>query len=199
MSRKPSYPPLDTWDPRLTGAQICPKLQPVETLHSNPWFVIRSRGGYYTMESTTAHCVVLPIVEKRAAVMVRVFRPLLDDIPLEFPAGGFDLQKESPERGVQRELAEETGIQIEHLSRFKPLPPMSGMPDRDPRLTFIFQVDLTQAEYDNRSAHDDEIHEVTCIPLEQLTTMIQQGEIYLTMPVAMIGRWFISMGKNGHI
>ena len=191
MSHIPTYPPLAPWDPRMLTVQTSPTLQPVETLHSNPWFVVRNRGGYYTMEANESHGVVLPVVENRGIIMVRVFRPLLDDATWELPAGGFNLQQEGPEQGMRRELAEETGIWIDDLGRFKPLPPMAIFPNRTPSLIFPFQVDLDQETFVKRTTHDSEISEVACFSFLQLVSMIQKGEIYITMPVAMISRWLL--------
>lgn len=192
MSRTPTCPPHDAWDPRLLNVQTAPDLQPVTTEHTNPWFVVRNRGGYYTMETREAHCVVLPVVEKQAVIMVRVHRPLLNDATLELPAGGFDITREAPEQGMRRELAEETGIWVEALAGFQPLPPLAIFPNRSPGLIFPFRVDLTWEDFHTRKAHDDEISEVLCFSLDQLVSMIQSGEIYVTMPVAMISRWLVT-------
>ena len=197
MRRDPTFPPLNPWDSRMLSKQVCSDLQPVETVHINPWFVVRNRGGYYTTEMNDAHGVVLPILENRAVVMVRVFRPLLGDAPLELPAGGFDPNRETPEQGLRRELAEETGIHIGDLDRFQPQPPLSVSPNRNPNLIFPFRVDLTQEEFDSRGAHDKEISEVTCFPLDQLVQMIYSGEIYVMMPVALISRWLMTEGGRG--
>ena len=184
-----------TWDPRLFNAQTSPDLQPVETVYTNPWFMVRNRGGYYTVETQDSLCVGLPIVDNRAVVMVRVFRPLLNDATLEFPGGGFDPDQETPEQGIRREMAEETGIWIDDLDQFQPLPPLAVIPNRSPTLIFPFQVNLTQEAFDNRKAHDNEISEVLCLPFDQIISKIQNGEIYVAMPMAMVFRWLIKEGK----
>ena len=196
MSRTPTYPPHAAWDPRLLDVQTSPALQPVETVHSNPWFRVCNRGGYYTMEMSEAHCVVLPVVEKEAIIMVRVLRPLLNDATLELPAGGFDPNRETPEQGIRRELAEETGIWVNSLDAFQPLPPLAIFPNRSPELIFPFRVDLTRQAFEQRKVHDDEISEVLCFSREQLVAMVQNGEIYITMPVAMISRWLLAEGDT---
>ena len=66
----------------------CPELSPVVELHRNDWFVVRQRGTFYTMEYHMPQVIVLPIVDGKAIVMVRVKRPVLDDRTLELPAGG---------------------------------------------------------------------------------------------------------------
>ena len=74
-------------DPRLVKAQ-CSTLVPVETLHENPWFSVRNRKGYFTVEYNMPQVLILPIVDNKAVVMVRVDRPVVADVTLELPAGG---------------------------------------------------------------------------------------------------------------
>ncbi|MBF0460631.1 MAG: NUDIX hydrolase [Magnetococcales bacterium] len=196
-SRWPTYPPYGPWDARLAGQEVCPSLQPVTVLHENEWFVVRNRGGYFTAEPREPQLVVLPVVERDHIVLVRVIRPVLDDATFELPAGGFHPAQETPFQGAARELAEETGIVIEDLDRFKPLPSLAVSPNRIPRLVHLFQVDLSWAEFDQRRPHDHEICSVHCLPLPEVARMILKGEIYVTMPVALIGRYWIARAMVG--
>jgi len=86
----------------MTSEDICPSLRPIITVHENPWFTVKNRGGYFTTEMKEAQGVVLPIVEKKSIILVRVYRPVIDDETLELPAGGFSLNKESPQQGLSR-------------------------------------------------------------------------------------------------
>jgi ADP-ribose pyrophosphatase len=193
MIRKPGYPPHHPWDPRMLEREVCPNLQPVRTVHSNPWFEVRKRGDYYTYETREAQGVVLPVVDGQAVVLVRVHRPVMDDIPLELPAGGFDLTRESPEEGMRRELAEETGITVPNTERFKPLPPVAVSPNRNPRLIFPLRVDISRQEFEQRGTHDSEISEVLCLPFEHIARLIANGEIYVALPLAMLSRLLLEI------
>ena len=82
-----SFPPNGPWDPRLSTL-ACPELVPVETLHENPWYSVRNRGGFFTVEYHLRQVVVLPVVNQDSIAMVRVKRPVINDMPLELPAGG---------------------------------------------------------------------------------------------------------------
>ena len=156
-------------DQRLVSPQ-CTTLKPVKTVHENPWFAVRNRGGYFTIEYNWPQVAVLPIIENRAIVMVRVKRRVLADITLEVPAGGTK-ENESPLEAVARELAEETGIEINDLRRFEMLSPLAITP-RSPCLPYIFQIYITQKEYDCRKSYDDEVVSVECIQFEDLLKMI---------------------------
>jgi len=188
-----SFPPHGDWDPRLTEVR-CPSLSPVELLHENMWFTVRKRGNYYTVEYRQPQVIVLPIVDQRAIVMVRVKRPVLDDVTLELPAGGSD-GSEAPSNAAARELAEETGIAVTS-SRLIAMPPLAVSPNRMPKLVYVFQVDLTQDEFDHRGSHDNEIEKVELVPLAQAVHLIATGKIYVAVPVAIIGTYLLSKAKT---
>ena len=152
-------------DPRLVTAQ-CSNLTLVETVHENPWFSVRNRKGYFTIEYNMPQELILPIVDNNAIVMVRADRPVVADITLEIPAGSAK-DNELPVEAAAREMAEETGIVISGLNRFQMLPPFIHMP-RSPNLPYIFQIHLAKQEYDLRKEHDQEIAGVECFSFDEI-------------------------------
>ncbi|MBF0212996.1 MAG: NUDIX hydrolase, partial [Magnetococcales bacterium] len=169
-------------------------LPPGETVHENPWFVVRDRGGYYTTEPREPQLVVLPIVEGERVVLIRAIRPVIDDATLELPAGGFHPERESGPQGAARELAEETGIVIGDWSRFQPLPSLSVSPNRCPDRIQVYRIDLTGEEFAGRGAHDHEVVEVLCLSWGELLERIVDGRMYVTMPIAVILRHGVQSG-----
>jgi 8-oxo-dGTP pyrophosphatase MutT (NUDIX family) len=196
MSRynDPSYPPHGDWDQRLSDI-ACPGLSPIETIHENPWFSVRNRGGYYTLEYHLRHVAVLPVVNESAIVMVRVKRPVINDITLELPAGGVE-KGEDPACAASRELAEEAGIVISDLRRYVPMPPIAVSSTRMPSLAYIFRVDVSNQEFAERRAHDDEIHSVERVAVRDLPGMMASGQIYVSVPLAVLGV-FLSSRRGG--
>lgn len=176
-------------DPRLVKAQ-CISLVPVVTVHENPWFSVRNRKGYYTIEYNMPQVLILPIVDNNSIVMVRVDRPVIADITLEVPAGGLK-DNELPVETAGRELAEETGIVVSDLKRFQMLPPLIHMP-RSPVLPYIFQIHLTKQEFDFRGVHDHEIVSVECLTFNDVFRKIAEGEIYIGLQIAIITKYFIN-------
>ena len=154
----PIFPPLSDWDPRLSSI-ACKELLPVETLHENPWFSLRNRGGYFTIDYHLPQVAILPVVNGDSIVMVRVKRPVINDMPLELPAGGAE-KGEAPVQAASRELMEETGIFIADMSRFLPMPPIAISSTRVPNLAYVFRVDVSEKEFADKHHHDDEIHTV---------------------------------------
>lgn len=185
-----SYPPSGPWDLRLTEA-VCPSLTPVKVLHENPWFTVRQRGLYYTAEYLMPQVIVLPVVENQAFVMVRVKRPVLDDITLELPAGGAEVG-EAPEVSAARELAEETGIEIWDHSRMIPMPPIATSPNRMPKLVYVFRVDLTRKEFEQRKQYDNEIESVELVPLAEAIELMTTGGIYVAGIIAIISMYLLA-------
>lgn len=192
IGKFPTIPPKGAWDVRLTGPDFCPSLQPVTLLHENEWFVVRNRGGYFTAEGRAPQLAILPIVDGAFVVLVRVIRPVIEDATFELPAGGFDPGHETVFQGAARELAEETGIVVTDLDRFYPLPPLAVSPNRIPSLIYLVQVELTQEEFAARLPHDHEIHSVHCLSFKEVASMLVRGEIYVTMPVAVLGRYLLT-------
>ena len=87
-------------DRRLIKPQ-CIDLQPIEILHQNQWFSLRSRGDFFTIEPSFGVVLILPVVQGHSIVLFEVKRPVLDMHSLEIPAGGLE-RGESAQRGALR-------------------------------------------------------------------------------------------------
>ena len=185
-----SFPPNGPWDPRLSTL-ACPELVPVETLHENPWYSVRNRGGFFTVEYRLRQVVVLPVVNQDSIAMVRVKRPVINDTPLELPAGALE-KDEDAATGAARELLEETGIKVTNLDRFISMAPISVSSTRNPNLSYIFKVDISEKEYVNRQPHDDEIYSVERFAVNDLAKKMASGEIYVSLTLAVLGIFLAS-------
>lgn len=174
--------------PDILPELLCPELKPVFLAHQNPWFKVMSRGSYYTLEYERPQVVILPILEGSSIIMVRVKRPLINDCPLELPAGD-SIEGESPRMAAIREFTEETGINIKDPLRFIPELPVSEMPGRMPNLLSIFRVEVHMSELDSKSKHDDEISSVEVLSFSDIEKKIMTGKIYLSSPIAIISRF----------
>ncbi|MGO9117099.1 MAG: NUDIX hydrolase [Desulfomonilaceae bacterium] len=180
-------------DPRLIVPE-CSNLKPVKTVHENPWFSVRYRGGFYSVEYKEPQVAILPVVDGQKVVMVRVRRPLISDAPLELPAGGV-VREESPAEAARRELTEETGIAITNLDRFKECRPVCATP-RIPCLIHTFQIELSASEYDARGEHDDEVTRVELLSISEVANKMVLGEIYLCLPLALLARFMLETDQK---
>lgn len=135
--------PVRIDDPRLSAPLNVFRLhQPVRTVHINPWFVVRDRGGYFPTEYKQPQVIILPIIDNHSILMIRVKRPVIADSTLELPAGSVK-RNEPPLTAAAREFAEETGIEIEDTRRFMAKAPISSSPNRTPTLMYIYQIFLS--------------------------------------------------------
>lgn len=92
-----------------------------ETVFQTEWFSIEqefyddieSLKPYYRINSPDG--VLVPaLTEKQEIILVRQFRPALNQYTLEFPSGAID-PSESPKEAAARELYEETGYECKQL------------------------------------------------------------------------------------
>jgi len=164
-------------------------------IHENPWFTVLDRDGYFTIEYSSPQVIVLPVVDENWIVTVRVKRPVLHDSPYEIPAGGV-LEGETLNQAASRELKEETGIEINDLSRFIKMPDLFNSPNRDPQPLDVFRVSLTLEEYERRLPHDLEIATVSLFSFDELVEMIVTGDLYVSASIAVIARYLLSLKKE---
>jgi 8-oxo-dGTP pyrophosphatase MutT (NUDIX family) len=184
------------YSPDSAPPLLCPELQPAALVHRNPWFKVMSRESFFTLEYDEPQVVVLPILDNHSIIMVRVRRPVINDTPLELPAGG-SANGESPRTAAMREFAEETGVIITDPKRFVPELPLGEMPGRMPVLLSVFRVDVTASEYTARKTHDDEVVSVEAITFGRAIQRIVNGEIYLTSPAAIVARFLFGKASAG--
>ena len=152
-------------DPRLFQP-LCIDLQPIKTLHQNPWFTLKSRGDFFTIEPSFGVVLILPIVEGSSIVLVEVKRPILNDMhSIEIPANDPE-KSESPQEGALRELHEETGIKIS-ADRLKQQNPFA-LTSRNPYLAYIYEAEISMDEFLARAQHDEEISQVGFFDFEEV-------------------------------
>jgi len=175
-------------DPRLIEPQ-CTDLQPIEILHQNQWFSLKSRGDYFTIEPSFGVVLILPVVEGHSIVLVEVKRPVLNDMhSMEIPAGGLE-KGESPQEGALRELCEETGIKIS-ADRLKQQSPLALSP-RDPCLAYIYEAEISMDEFLARAQHDEEISQVRLFNFDEVQKLLVGGDIYLAGVVGLLSRFLL--------
>jgi ADP-ribose pyrophosphatase len=101
-----------------------------KVVFSTPWFdiVAKTLAGweapYYTVEADD-YVTVLGTTASGGVVLVRQFRPAVEDFTLELPSGHIE-KGESPEEAARRELLEETGYTAGKIELLASLVPDSG-------------------------------------------------------------------------
>ncbi|MBI4333158.1 MAG: NUDIX hydrolase [Chloroflexi bacterium] len=96
-----------------------------QTVFRTEWFTVERetfddveslKGKPYYRINSSDSVAILATTEKEEIILVRQFRPALNQYTLEFPAGAID-ESESPEAAAARELYEETGFVCKELNR----------------------------------------------------------------------------------
>lgn len=163
------------------------ELKPISIEHENPWFTVKNRGGYYTIELVTPQVMIIPVVEDFGAVLVEVVRPIISRTSWELPAGGANVG-ETPVCAAQREMREETGIEICDINRFHPEPDAVIFPNRFPDVLYVFSIQLSISEFKERKDHDDEVVTTALFTWREIIDMIREGKINVTTPIALLSR-----------
>ena len=114
---------------------------------------------------------VIPVTDDLRVAMVRQYRYAHGRVFLEIPAGKLEVG-ENPKEAAQRELREETGAVAKSIRDL-------GIIDTTPAL-MSERIYLYLAEglsFGEVSPDDDEFIETELIPLRELVSMVEKGEI----------------------
>ncbi len=126
--------------------------------------------------------MIVPITKDHKVVLVRQFKPGVDEVLLEFPAGRIEAHHNNFADLAQRELEEETGIHVEkdELVEFAVL---GGFTTKGSERVHFFLA--RDCEFNSHQYVDiNEEIEVVTIPFEKMDTMISSGEVWATQTIA---------------
>ena len=154
----------------------------------NQWFHILENDNYFTLEYNQPQVVILPIVDGKNILIVKVKRPVISSSTWELPAGGLE-KDENAKEGALRELREETDISVKDQARLEPMNPLVVSPTRMPMFPNLFSINITREEFQARQSHDDEIEEVGLFTFQEIRQMILDEEIFVSLPLAILSRF----------
>jgi len=157
---------------------------------SNYWFNILEKDSYYSVEHLEEQVMVLAVVEHCSILLIKAKRDLLGQSIWELPAGGIN-KGEKPSEAASRELFEETGISIENTERFIPQASFILASNRMPMFPYIFHLNLRASELKTGFTCEKEIESVDHFKFNVVKKMIAGGEIFTTLPIAVISRFLI--------
>lgn len=119
---------------------------------------------------------VVALDDDGRAVLVRQFRPALEEDLLEIPAGMLDVDGESPAAAAARELEEEAGLRVvgdlELLARYAVAP---GLTDE---WFEVYLARATEACEARPQSAEEEVMTVERVALDDVPAMIADGRLH---------------------
>ncbi len=126
--------------------------------------------------------MIVPITKDKKVVLVRQFKPGVDEIALEFPAGRIDGNHHDFLDLAQTELEEETGIRAEK-SQLTEFAVLAGFTTKGTERVHFFLA--RGCEFNSHQHFDiNEDIEVVSLPFEKMDAMIVSGAIWTAQTIA---------------
>jgi ADP-ribose pyrophosphatase len=143
------------------------------------------RGIYGVMDKDPA-CIIIPLeqtAEGDFLWLVRQFRYTVQGTFFELPQGGWEMAEIDPEELARGELAEETGLRVERMTRLADLWIAYGA------MRQIHHVYLAEGLHAGETARDEEEHDMTVhrVPVSEFEAMLLDGRVMDNCTVAAWG------------
>ena len=125
--------------------------------------------------------MMIPMFENDDLVLIKQFRPAINDYIYEFPAGLVD-ENESAEDAIKRELFEETGLNITNCSRIvKPSYTSVGMSDE----SLAIYLCKVEGEISTEHKEENEDIEVIIVKMDDAKKFIEKNNVAIKASLAM--------------
>ncbi|HZM54545.1 MAG TPA: NUDIX hydrolase, partial [Acidimicrobiales bacterium] len=157
------------------------------------WFISVSRATFVDPDGVTfsrdivrhpGAVAVVAVTEEGSVVLVRQFRPALNQWILEIPAGTCDVEDEPPEATARRELAEEVGYAAGRLHLLTRCVITPGFCDE--YATIYLATGLTRVPSE-RQGVEERFMSVVEVPLAEFDGMVDDGEIIDASTILGVG------------
>ncbi|MEM6344117.1 MAG: NUDIX hydrolase [Bacteroidota bacterium] len=175
------------------------KLLNSQYIHQDKWLTVKSgtyqkgEGGpiitpFYTFEYP-AWVNIFAITEDRKVVVNQQYRPGLDQVCLELPAGWVE-EGETPAQCARRELLEETGYQSSSMIEMGAI---SANPSTHDNLNYCFLAENVKLVQEQRLDLEEEII-VQLMPIEEVKRLALTGAFVQSLHISAI---FFALEKLG--
>lgn len=140
----------------------------------------------YDFLSHKGAAAVIPVLPDGRILMVRQYRPSVDRITVEVPAGGRNTREEDFILAARRELEEETGYISDDISHLVTLNTAVAFSDEVVEVYVARNLKKTEQHLDA-----EEFIEVVPYTVSELKTMISSGEIQDAKTVSSIMAYLV--------
>lgn len=128
--------------------------------------------------------MIVPITKDSKLVMIKQYRPIIDDYIYEFPAGIID-SGESIQEAAERELYEETGLKvIEYREILKPCYTSVGMTDESISIVEAIVDGIPTAE----NAEESEDIEIVLVDINQAKDIVERNIVSIKTALIIKGK-----------
>ena len=135
---------------------------------------------------------IIPVTTEGKLVLIRMYKPGLDQVVVQFPAGRIEAKKhKSPRDAAAQELLEEAGIRIDE-SLLIPLGKLAAMTTKATEVTHVFVAPNVTINAQQKLDETEEIEVFTATRAE-VDEMIRRGE---AIEAQMIAAWYLFTSIN---
>jgi len=142
-------------------------------------FVKRGHWEYFERNKCAGMVIILAMTKKQEVLFVEQYRPPVDNVVIEFPAGLVKdkKKKESFVQAARRELLEETGYHAKKIKKILYGPASSGM--MSDMLTVMMAFDLKKVNGGGGDESADiKVHQIPFFKVEKwLEAMRKKGKL----------------------
>jgi len=136
----------------------------------------------FTVTTLANVAMIVPITKDKKVVLVNQFKPGVDAVMMQFPAGRQEDRHKDMDEVVQHELEEETGIKVEanQLTQFAKL---AGFSTKASEIVYAYLA--TDCEFNSQQNLDqtEEIQIVT-ISFAEMNKLVETNEIWCSQTIA---------------
>ena len=162
----------------------------------NPWYKVRQdqvirpdgKEATYNVVECGTSVFVVPVTSENKILLVKLFRYTTQHEAWEIPAGGVE-KGEQPLIAAKRELEEETGMTGESWHKIGQFESMNGITDS---VAYVYEAQGL-SETDHNEKEEEGITRVHAFSLEEIATMIQNGEIVDALSIAALMQYVVHL------
>ncbi|GIK84184.1 MAG: ADP-ribose pyrophosphatase [Patescibacteria group bacterium] len=167
------------------------KLLSKKDVSPSKWFPIEERTYQlpngrivddFTVTTLADVAMIVPITKDKKVIIVNQYKPGVDEVIMQFPAGRIEDTHKNMDETAQHELEEETGVKVE-LSQLTQFARLSGFSTKATEIVFVYLA--KDCEF-NSQQHFDSTEDIEIVKLsfEEMDRLIEANEIWCGQTIA---------------
>ena len=167
------------------------KLLSKKDVSPSKWFPIEERvyelpNGKivddFTVTTLSDVAMIVPITKDKKVVLANQYKPGVDEVMMQFPAGRIEKEHANMDATAQHELEEETGIKVE-LNQLTQFAKLSGFSTKATEMVYAYLA--TDCEFNSEQNFDPtENIEVKTFTFEEFDKLVEDNTIFCAQTIA---------------